>query len=65
LCGVPLQPGEGVAALMPDPAATRPDLGMWGRHCQACMSLPYPIRLRKLMTIMRAMFPNFRPAGWR
>jgi hypothetical protein len=26
------------------------------------MSLPYPIRLRNLMTIMRAMFPEF-PAG--
>src|SRR5260370_29490910 len=30
LCGDPLQPGEGVAALMPDPAAPQPDLIMWG-----------------------------------
>src|ERR1043165_3061682 len=66
-CGRLLAPGEGTAAILPDPPNQRKGMAMLGRTCPACAALPYVWQMRKIIKIMRAMYPGWHPrrAGWR
>jgi hypothetical protein len=66
-CGRIIAPGEGTAAILPDPPNARKGFAMLGRTCAECSALPYVWQLRRIIKIMRALYPNWhrRRAGWR
>jgi hypothetical protein len=67
LCGSSLGPGEGVAAIMSDPAAKTPGMAMIGRQCDECGAQTFQWRMNRLVKIFKAMRPGWhaRRPGWR